>query len=67
MKPRYNEGPRDYQNLFAIPRFRYIDVLSLLLGKLKNSAFKFVPYIQRTSLHGGSLCRGSTVDGNLKL
>ena len=23
MKPRYNEGPRKWQNLFAIPRFRY--------------------------------------------
>ena len=46
MKPRYNEGPRDYQNLFAIPRFRYIDVLLLLLGKLKNSAFKFVTYTE---------------------
>ena len=44
MEPRYNEGPRDYQNLFAIPRFRDIDVLLLLLGKLKNSAFKFVTY-----------------------
>ena len=45
MEARYNEGPRDYQNLFAIPRFRYIDVLSLLLGK-KNSAFKFVTYTE---------------------
>ena len=23
VKPRYNEGPRKWQNLFAIPRFRY--------------------------------------------
>ena len=23
MEPRYNEGPRKWQNLFAIPRFRY--------------------------------------------
>ena len=28
VKSRYNEGQRpDWQNLFAIPRFRYIDVL----------------------------------------
>ena len=27
MEPRKNEGPRDWQNLFAIPRFRYIEVL----------------------------------------
>ena len=26
-KPRYNEGPRHWQNLFAITRFRYIEVL----------------------------------------
>ena len=25
--PRYNEGLRDWQNLFAITRFRYIEVL----------------------------------------
>ena len=24
MKPTYNEGPRDRQNLFAVSRFRYI-------------------------------------------
>ena len=27
VEPRYNEGPRDWQNLFAITRFRYIEVL----------------------------------------
>ena len=27
MEPRYNQGPRDWQNLFAIPRFRYIEVI----------------------------------------
>ena len=26
-EPRYNEGSRDWQNLFAINRFRYIKVL----------------------------------------
>lgn len=25
--PRYNEGAKDWQNLLAIPRFRYIQVL----------------------------------------
>ena len=65
MEARYNEGPRDYQNLFAIPRFRYIDILSLLLGKKTRRSSSF--HIPRTSLHRGSLCRGSTVDGNLKL
>ena len=27
VEPRCDEGPRDWQNLFAIPRFRYIEVL----------------------------------------
>ena len=27
MELRHNEGPRDWQNEFAIPRFRYIEVL----------------------------------------
>ena len=27
VEPRYNEGSRDWQNLFAITRFRYGDVL----------------------------------------
>ena len=28
VEPRYNEGPRDWQiNMFAITRFRYIEVL----------------------------------------
>ena len=31
MEPGYNELPRDWQNLFAITRFRYIEVLSHIL------------------------------------
>ena len=27
VEPRYNEVPRDWQNLFARTRFRYIEVL----------------------------------------
>ena len=27
VEPRYNEGSRDWQNLFAITRFRYVEVL----------------------------------------
>ena len=27
VEPRYNEGPRDFQNMFAITRFRCIEVL----------------------------------------
>ena len=27
MEPQYNEGPRDWQNLFALPRFCYVEVV----------------------------------------
>ena len=27
MEPRYNEGPRDWQNLFAVTRLRHIEVI----------------------------------------
>ena len=54
--PRYNEGPRDWQNMFPIKRFRYIEVLFnlqytcnvLFLGQ----RISFV--IPRTSLYRGS-------------
>ena len=33
---RYNEGPRDWQNLFAIKMFRYIKVLSCHILIIQN-------------------------------
>ena len=36
VEPRYNEGPRDWQNLFAIKRFRYIEVLSCHILIIQN-------------------------------
>ena len=30
VEPRYNEGPSDWQNMFAIARFRYTKVLSYI-------------------------------------
>ena len=39
VEPRYNEVPRDSQNVFAITRFRYIEVLSTyfpITGVKKN-------------------------------
>ena len=27
VEPQYNKGPGDWQNMFAIPRLRYIEVL----------------------------------------
>ena len=46
VEPRYNEGPRDWQNMFAIRGFRFINK-------------KFV--IPTTSLYRGLLYRGSSV------
>ena len=44
---RYNEGPRDWQNLFAIKMFRYIKVLSCHILIIQNIllyySFKIFP------------------------
>ena len=29
VEPRYNEGPREWQNMFTLTRFRYIEILAL--------------------------------------
>ena len=43
VEPQYNEGPRDWQTLFAITRFRYIEVLFHVFcyywGKDKRSLY----------------------------
>ena len=56
MKPWYTEGPRDWQTLFAITRFRYIEVLTIVLlgGK------KIVRYTEDFVLYRSSSHRGST-------
>ena len=49
VKPRCNEGPRDRQKLFAITRFRYIEVLFLLLlfwDRGNFSLYRRVRYIE---------------------
>ena len=61
VEPRYNKGLRDWENMFVITRFRYIEVLFHIfychwLG-LKKKQF----VMSRTSLYRGSLNRGSTV------
>ena len=65
LEPRYNEGSTDWQNMFAITRFRYIEVLFHIFyyywGK-GNPVF----FILTTLLHRGSTYRGSTVQ-TLKL
>ena len=50
VEPRYNEGPRDWQNMFAIPRFRYIEVLFHIFyyywGKENRSLFRGLRYME---------------------
>ena len=49
-QPRYNEVPRDWQNAFAITRFRYIDVLFHIFycfwDKENRSLFQGLRYIE---------------------
>ena len=50
VKPRYNEGPRDWQNLFAVSRFRYIEVLFHIFdcywGQENSSLYRQLRYIE---------------------
>ena len=59
VEPRRHEGPRDWQNLLAIPMFRYIEVLFDIIILLLLGWRNFV--IPRTWLYRGSLYRGSTL------
>ena len=50
VEPRYNEGSRDWQNLFAIKRFRYMEVLFHMFycywGKENRSLYRGLRYIE---------------------
>ena len=50
VEPRYNEGPRDWQNLFAITRFCYIEVLFHIFyyyrGKENRSLYRGLRYLE---------------------
>ena len=50
MEPPYNEEPRHWQNLFAITRFRYIEVLFHVFccywGKQNPSLYRGLRYIE---------------------
>ena len=50
VEPRCNEGPRDWKNVFAITRFRYIEVLfhifSYYWGKENRSLYRGLRYIE---------------------
>ena len=47
---RLNQGPREWQNLLAITRFRYIEVLSHMFyyywGKENRSLYRWLRYIE---------------------
>ena len=57
VEPRYNEGPRDWQNVFAITRFC---ISRLFFIYFTITVGKKLGVIPRTSLYRGSFCRGST-------
>ena len=55
---RLNDGPRDWQNVFAIKRFRYIEVLFHMFyyywGKENRSLYRWLRYIEvRGTFHLG--------------
>ena len=61
IKPQYNpytERPRDWQNLFAVTRFRYIEVLIDIFyyywGKENRSLYRGLRYIEVRRLYRGS-------------
>ncbi len=60
VEPRYNEGPRDWQNMFAISRFRYIEVLFHIFCYYWDEKYRSL-YRRRTSLYRGSLNGDYTV------
>ena len=35
VEPQYNEGPRDWQNVFVVTRFRYVEVIFHITGVKK--------------------------------
>ena len=62
MEPRYNEGPRDWQNVFAIKSFRYIEVhFHMFYYYWEEEYGSLYP---RTSLNRSSSKRSSTVQLN---
>ena len=50
VEPRYNEGSSDWQNLFAIKRFRYMEILFRMFycywGKENRSLYRGLRYIE---------------------
>ena len=50
MEPQHSEGPRDWQNLFAIRKFGYIKVLFRIFyynwGKENHSSYRGLRYIE---------------------
>ena len=50
--PRYNEGLRDWQNLFAITRFRYIEVLFQIFYYYRGK--EIVRYTEDIAYRGSS-------------
>ena len=49
VEPRYSEGPRDWQNMFVITRFRYIEVIFRIFyyywGRENRSLYRGLRYV----------------------
>ena len=50
VEPRYNEEPRDWENMFVITRFRYMEVIFHIFyyywGKENHSLYRGLRYIE---------------------
>ena len=50
MEPRYNEEPRDWENMFVITRFRYMEVIFHIFyyywGHENRSLYRGLCYIE---------------------
>ena len=65
MEPRYTDVPRDWQNLFAITWFRYIEVFFYLFsyyyGKKNRSPYRGLRYIEVSLIYEGSIVVGQKI------
>ena len=64
VKPRYNEEPRDWKNMFLITRFHYIEVIfHIFYYYWGKKIVRFTEDFVIIYMYRGSLYQGSTVIG----
>ena len=66
VEPRCNEGPRDWQNLFAITRFRHFEVLFHIFyyfwSKENHSSYRGLRYIEVTMYPNDTTAFSASLD-----